>query len=121
MSVQIGVLHSVYLSDRLKAALTKGLADSGWGSGTYTPLWPPENDGKYGHKPDGTLYQDLQDQVKFYVSKNVDLIVAAGGLVAALAAFEGLNPLGSHRIPVVALVGREPGPGETGDKEIHTP
>jgi hypothetical protein len=120
MSVQIGVLHSVYISDRLKDKLVKGLANAGWPSGTYTPLWPPENDGKYGHKPDGSRYSNLNDMARSYVQQHVDLIVAAGGLVAALAAYEVLNQPGIPRIPAVALVGREPAPGETGYTEIHT-
>lgn len=119
MSVQIGVLHSVYLSDRLKEAFTKGLKDSGWPEGTYTPLWPPENDGKYGHKSDGTLHRVLQDQVSDYVSNSVDLVVAAGGLVAALAAYEIIKPLGANGKPVVALIGRESSSGDTGYGEIH--
>jgi hypothetical protein len=114
----IGVVHSVHLSNRFKANFTQALAHSGWSAGTYNVVWPAhDNDGHYGRKANGTPDNSLETVVTSYVNQNVNLIVAAGGLVSALAAYKVIHPL-ANRTPVVALVGRQPVQGETGHTEL---
>jgi hypothetical protein len=114
MPVKIGVMHTTALSDTLKEAFLAGLARP---EGSYTPYWPPDNDGKYGHKKDGTPYQDMEDLARSYERMPVDLIATSGGLISAVAAFNVLSH-SARRIPVVSLIGRMPLLGEDGYDEI---
>jgi hypothetical protein len=92
----------------------RALSDSGWGqagsgaSNTVTLLWASA-DGRY-----GSSHNELQNYTKKLVRiHNVDMIVAAGGLTAAVAVAKALNSVTTANFPFIYLIGRSPLAGES--------
>ena len=111
MPALIGLLHSTRFTDPWKAELRKGLSDGKWPPSKATLVnQSVDAEGDYGPGHDA-----LKNEAKNHHKKNkVNIIVAAGGLVSALAASDAMTELKVIK-PIVYLIGRIPiNPGEEG-------
>jgi hypothetical protein len=86
------------------ASFLQALDDAGWetGSKKATVFWASA-DGKYG----GT-HDELQKHAQKHIGRGVDMIVAAGGLMTAIAVAKACDARAPANFPFVYLIGRSP-------------
>jgi hypothetical protein len=84
----------------------QALSDKGWGptAAKKASLFWASADGQY-----GSAHDALQKHAKKHIRQHkVDMIVAAGGLMTAIAVAKSLNAIGPANLPFVYLIGRSP-------------
>jgi hypothetical protein len=117
MPAHIGVVHTTAFTTKMSENFVAGLQSTGqWPDSTFD-IQSKNNEGGYGHDPDGHTLKRLEKAVQDYATQRVQLIVA-GGLAAVKAAYDVLKVVGAPQIPVIGLIGRVPKAGETGSDAI---
>jgi hypothetical protein len=121
---KIGIIHGTDYDGDLAQCFINGLGVAGWaeqptGTQKKVEIVKKAVQGKYGYGHPA----DLEDAVKEHLPAGVHLIVAAGGLAAAMAA---ANALVGTQIPFVCLIGRMPETGippanNSGGVNLDTP
>jgi hypothetical protein len=84
----------------------QGLNDKGWGptAAKKATLFWASADGQY-----GSAHDVLQNHAKKHIRQhNVDMIVAAGGLITAIAVAKAVDAVGPTNFPFIYLIGRSP-------------
>jgi len=108
----IGTVVSTPIQPTLLAAFEQALDDNGWQTATNRALVDPDSAGsKYGLSSSG--HTELKDIAQSDIDQKVDLIVAAGGLPAAVAVATAVNNNLTTAPPFIFLIGRYPLSGET--------
>jgi len=108
----IGTVVSTPIQPNHLAAFEQALDANGWQTATKRALVDPDSAGsKYGLSSSG--HTELKDIAQSDIDQKVDLIVAAGGLPAAVAVATAVNNNLTTAPPFIFLIGRYPLSGET--------
>lgn len=111
----IGFVVSTPIRPNHLAAFEQALDANGWQTPTKRALVDPDSAGsKY-----GSAHNELRNISEAYIEQGVDLIVAAGGLPAAVAVATAVNNNLTTAPPFVFLIGRYPASGETDGAALY--
>jgi hypothetical protein len=100
----IGFVVSTPIQPRHLAAFEQALGMNGWQTATQRALVDPDSAGsKY-----GPAQHELRNISQAFIEQGVDLIVAAGGLPAAIAVATAVNNNPTTAPPFIFLIGRYP-------------
>lgn len=111
----IGFVVSTPIQPNHLAAFEQALDANGWQTATKRALVEPDSAGsKY-----GSAHNELRNMSQAYIEQGVDLIVAAGGLPAAVAVATAVNDNLTTAPPFIFLIGRYPASGEADGANLH--
>jgi hypothetical protein len=111
----IGFVVSTPIQPNHLAAFEQALDANGWQTATRRALVDPDSAGsKY-----GPAHNELRNISQTYIEQGVDLIVAAGGLPAAIAVATAVNNNLTTAPPFIFLIGRYPVSGEADGADLY--
>jgi hypothetical protein len=112
----IGFVVSTPIQPNHLAAFEQALDASGWQTATQRALVDPDSAGsKY-----GPAHNELKQKAQGLIDQGVDLIVAAGGLPAAVAVAAAVNNNLTTAPPFIFLIGRYPASGEADGADLYS-
>jgi hypothetical protein len=112
----IGFTVSTPIRPNHLAAFEQALDANGWQTPTKRALVDPDSAvSKY-----GSAHNELKNIAQGYVEQGVDLIVAAGGLPAAIAVANAVNENPTTAPPFIFLIGRYPAASEPDGADLYT-
>jgi hypothetical protein len=111
----IGFVVSTPIQPIHLAAFEQALDEKGWQTAAQRALVDPDSaEGKYGPN-----HNELKNIAKGHIDQKVDLIVAAGGLPAAVAVAAAVQANLVAAPPFIFLIGRYPHSGEPDGADLY--